>query len=499
MTSMDLYGLAPCISLTVVGALALLLEVAGIPVGARRRGPRGHIAVVTVVGIAVAAALAASSWDDAATGVALFGGQVRLDRFGIIITLVACASALIGVMVSVQYLRARDLERGEVYALVAFTAAGMSVMGMSSDLLVLFVALEVLSVGVYALTGLDRDNDRSAEAALKYFINGAFAAGVLLFGMALAFGATGSTSMQALADTAARGTGDAAVLARVGLALVLAGIGFKAAVIPFHGWVPDVYEGAPAPVTAFMSAGVKAVAFAALLRLCASLVPAQGPAADVFVQLAWVAAVATMTLGNLAALAQRRIKRMLAYSSVAHAGYVLVGVTALLAGRGQAVQAVAFYLVAYGFLSLGAFGVVAFLERKDARRDRQGNSYEEWSGAARRYPAAGLAMCVFMFGLAGVPPTAGFVGKLDLFLEAVRAGLLPLVIIAVLNSLVSVYFYLRVLVFMYMKEPDRDLQGTGGPWLVVGVATAAAAVMVLGITPSRYLELAQAAVVLVTR
>ena len=475
--------------------MALLLEVAGIPIGARRIGSRGHIALISVVGIGVALAFCAAGWDDGAgAGLDVFNGQLRMDRFGLLISAVACISALISICLSVHYLRERDLERGEIFSLICFTAAGMSVLGMSTDLLSLFIGLEILSVGVYCLTGTDRDSGRSAEAALKYFINGAFAAAILLMGAALAYGATATTNMRKLAE-AALATGSASQpIAMIGLVMVVVGIAFKVAAVPFHAWVPDVYDGAPAPITAFMSAGVKAAAFAALLRQLVPLV-FDGKAPDSWIAVATVACVATMTLGNLAALAQRRIKRMLAYSSIAHAGYILLGLTTVLAGRKEAAMPVAFYLMAYTFMSLGSFGVVAFLERREGK----GNTFEEWSGAARRYPAAGLAMCVFMFGLAGIPPTAGFLGKFTLFQESIRAGLVGLTIIAVLNSIVSVYYYLRVLVFMYMKEPDRDLKGTGGPWLTLGLAASAALVLLLGTAPARYLDYAQSAVALFTR
>ena len=447
----------------------------------------------------MAIAFSVNSWRDACAvqtgpcitkGLNMFGGQMVLDRFGILITVMSCCAALIAVMLSVHYMRVRDLERGEVFALICFSAAGMSALAMSTDLLSLFVALEILSVGVYCLTGLDRESGRSAEAALKYFINGAFAAAILLMGAALAYGATGTTSMAKLAQTVVNTGHPSHALAVVGLALVLVGLAFKAATIPFHAWVPDVYDGAPAPITAFMAAGVKAAAFAALVRQIVPLVPLTGPSDKSYVQIAWVVCLGTMTLGNLAALAQRRIKRMLAYSSIAHAGYLLVGVVTVLSGRKEAIGPMAYYLLAYTFLSLGSFGVVAFLERKEGR----GNTFEEWSGAARRYPAAGVAMCIFMFGLAGIPPTSGFIGKFSIFMEAVRAGgLMPLVFLAILNSLISVYYYLRVLVFMYMKEPDRDLEGAGGPWLSAGLAVSAILVLVLGIMPSQYLEYAGSA------
>jgi NADH-quinone oxidoreductase subunit N len=485
MNSVDLYGLAPIITLCIVGSLALMLEVAGIPIGARRIGARDHIAFVTVVGIAVAAAFAMGSWADAqGSGQAMFGGQMRLDRFGLLVTLMACAAGAIATCLSVHYLRARDLERGEVFALICFSVAGMSCLAMSADLLSLFVGLEILSLGVYALAGLDRETGRSAEAALKYFINGAFAAAIFLMGTALAYGATKSTGMTALAEAALHTDASKNPLPAMALGLVLVGLAFKIATIPFHQWVPDVYDGAPAPITAFMAAGVKAAGFAALIRQVAPLVPAGAKAPEAFLDIAWVACVGTMTLGNLAALAQRRIKRMLAYSSIAHAGYVLVGIVTVLHGRREAMQPVLFYLLAYTFMALGAFGVVAFLERKEGR----GNTFEEWSGAARKYPAAGLAMSIFMFAMAGVPPTAGFLGKFFLFQEAMRGGLLVLTLIAVLNSLVSVYYYLRVLVFMYMKEPDRDLRGISGPWLAVGLAASAAVVLWLGVLPATSLD-----------
>jgi NADH-quinone oxidoreductase subunit N len=265
------------------------------------------------------------------------------------------------------------------------------------------------------------------------------------------------------------------------------GLGFKIAAVPMHMWTPDVYDGAPAPATAFMAAGVKAAAFAALIRVVvAGLGPGAAPASEGWITLGWIVAVATMSVGNLAALAQKRIKRLLAYSSIAHAGYALAGVVAAVSGHHEALGAVGFYLLAYALMTLGSFGVVAFLEREDGK----GATFDEWSGAGRRYPLIGLAMAVFMFSLAGIPPTAGFLAKFNLFYNVVDAKLYWLAFLGILNSLVSVYYYLRVLVFMYMKEPHPKLDGRGGAFLAAGLAVAALLILLTGMLPSTVLQMA---------
>ncbi|MBN2362307.1 MAG: NADH-quinone oxidoreductase subunit N [Deltaproteobacteria bacterium] len=481
MSAHDLAALVPLVILTVTGALCLLLEVTGVPVGARKLAPRSHIVWCSELGLAATALVLLRLFARADQPALAFAGALRLDRFGLGLGLVVCVAAALAIPVAVGFLRSRDLDRGEYYATVVFAALGMIALALAADLVFLFVALETTSVAVYILAGIDRRSSRSPEAALKYFLNGAFASGILLFGVALCYGATRSTAIGALGP-ALRG-GDGALLASAGLLLVLVGLGFKVAAAPFHMWAADAYDGAPAPASAFMATAVKAAAFAALIRVS---VNAQIDAGSGWISAGWIIAVATMTVGNLAALAQRRVKRMLAYSSIAHAGYALGGVVAAIGGHTPALGAVGFYLLAYTLMTTGAFGVAAFFERADGA----GCSHDEWAGAATRFPLVSLAMAIFLFSLAGVPPTAGFLAKLNLFACMIDGGFYWLAFVGVLNSLLSVYYYLRVLVFMYMRDPDPQLAGHGGAFVGAGLAIAALAVLLVGLLPGTMLDLA---------
>jgi NADH-quinone oxidoreductase subunit N len=335
---------------------------------------------------------------------------------------------------------------------------------------------------VYVLAGLLRRETRSTEAALKYFLLGAFATGFLLYGIAFFYAATGSTRLDVIAQAVARdGLGPYTVL---GIALVLVGLGFKVALIPFHVWAPDVYEGAPTAVSAFMAVGVKAAAFAALARV---FMAALGQASASWVGLLWVLAALTMTVGNVTALLQRSVKRMLAYSSIAHAGYALVGVVAATRDGGAALL---FYLATYVFMTLGAFAVLIAL----GRRGEPNEDLADWAGVGFRHPALGLSMAVFMLSLAGIPPTAGFAGKFYLFTAAVDAGHVGLAVIGVLNSLVSVYYYLGVLVSMYMAEGTSAVpRPASRPCLLATILLSVAATLVLGILPATPMALARLA------
>src|SRR5207248_7780180 len=346
--------------------------------------------------------------------------------------------------------------RGEFYALALFSAAGMCLLAQATDLIVIFISLEVMSLAVYALCAYLRRGKRPAEAAFKYFILGSFASAIFLYGAALAFGATGSTR---LADVAAAlrsgGPSGASALLYAAVALLASGFAFKVAAVPFHMWVPDVYDGAPAPVTGFMAAGVKAAAFATLVRILVSgfgeATAAQGWR-DLIVWLALL----TMLTGNLLAIPQRSVKRMLAYSSIAHAGYLLVSVAAMgaQAGRPDALEGLLFYLASYGATVIGAFGVVAIIERKLAMTGL-GDDLSSWAGLSERHPALAAAMSLFMVSLAGVPPTAGFMGKVVVFRSAVAAGLTPLAVFGVLTSVAGLYYYLRVVVYVYMRSEEH--------------------------------------------
>ncbi len=397
--------------------------------------------------------------------------MIRLDRFAsFAITLIAGASAL-SCLLSVAYLATLRINHGEYYALLLLATSGMMLLVASTDLITVFLGIELMSIPIYALAGFDRRRLRSNESALKYFLVGAFATAILLYGMALLYGATGHTDFPGI-----RAELDLAnPLAAVGLGLVLVGFAFKIAAVPFHQWTPDVYEGAPTSVTAYMSVTVKVAAFAALLRL---LDAAVDPSRVDLSQLLWGLAALTLVVGNVMAVVQENVKRLLAYSSIAHAGYVLLG---LVAGSDEGQAAVLFYLLAYVFMNLGAFTVIVALARDGQDLDR----VSDFAGLARTRPGLAALMTLFMVSLAGIPPTVGFFAKFYIFSAAVGSGYVWLTVIAVLTSVVSVYYYLRLPVMMYMQEPAEEApraETSSGETLVLGVC--AVGVIFFGIFPN---------------
>ncbi len=396
----------------------------------------------------------------------------RLASFGIALV---SLGTLLSVLLSTYYLKEIGVQHGEYYALTLIATSGMVLLVGSVDLVSAFLGIELMSIPIYVLAGFDRRKLRSNESALKYFLAGSFASAILLYGMALLYGATGQTSYAGIAASF-DGSDPIGV---IGLALVLVGFTFKISAVPFHQWTPDVYEGAPASVTAYMSVTVKAAAFVALVRLAdATFGQLAGPLTDVL----WVLSAATMIVGNLMAVIQDNVKRMLAYSSVAHAGYLLLGIVA---GTAVGYQAVLFYLLAYLFLNLGAFGVIVALTHRGHDADR----FEEYAGLAKRRPALAALMTLFMLGLAGIPGTAGFVAKYSVFMAAVQSDaserMVTLVVIAALTSVISVFYYLRLPRLMYMAEPGEAagrLRLATGEWAVLAVC--AIAVIVLGVLPN---------------
>jgi NADH-quinone oxidoreductase subunit N len=423
----------------------------------------------------------------------LFNGMMVSDVFSNFFNIVFMGSAAVTTLASFRYLDKEKLQHPEYYVLVLFSALGMMLMASAQDLIVIFIALEIMSLGVYVLVGFRRSDRRSNEAAMKYFILGSAASAVLLYGSALLYGATGSTGIrQIFAFLHAHPEGITPVF-MLGSWLVMLGFLFKVAAVPFHMWMPDVYEGAPAPITGFMTTGLKAAAFATFLRVFISL--GYGKGLSVVIQshihdILWVCAVLTMLVGNLVALTQTNLKRMLAYSSIAHTGYLLVG---LLSGANseQGYAPVVMYLVAYAVMNLGAFVVLTAL----AAREDSGLNLHDLSGLSRRHPWLAFAMAVFLFSMAGIPPTAGFAAKYLLFYSAIQAHEVKLVIISVLCSAISVYYYLRVLVYMYMRDP------VGAPpasrisvWSTLAVASMVALTLQIGILPARMVSAAKKAV-----
>ncbi|HJO25254.1 MAG: NADH-quinone oxidoreductase subunit N [Myxococcota bacterium] len=409
-----------------------------------------------------------------AGGAAVFNPQhplIRLDAFSALATALIAGGALLSCALAIYYLEELHINRGEYYALLLLATAGMMTLVAAVDFLAIFLGLELMSIPIYALAGFDRRKLRSNESAMKYFLIGSFASAVLLYGVALLYGTTGSTSLLVLRS----GFDPSSPLAVIGIALVLVGFAFKISAVPFHQWTPDVYEGAPSSVTAFMSVTVKTAAVAALLRV---LGLGLGPLEEMLVNVLWVLAVLTMVVGNLMAVIQDNVKRLLAYSSIGHAGYILVGIVA---GGVEGWSAVVFYLIAYLFMNLGAFGVVVAL----ANRGEDCERVDSFAGLARTRPGLAALMTLFMVALTGIPPTVGFFAKFGIFLAAVNAGFVGLAIIGVLMSAVSVYYYLRIPVLMYMREPEEQaprLETSSGEIFVLGLC--AIAVLFLGIFPN---------------
>ncbi len=366
-----------------------------------------------------------------------------LDRFALFFAMIFIMAAALTILTSIHYVRQTGIREGEFYALILFATVGMIVMAAANDLMVFFLGLETMSIAVYVLTGMWRANGRSSEASMKYFIMGAFATGFLLYGIALIYGATGSTNLTQISAYLLDQPTEWPVYLIGGGFLLLIGFAFKVGAVPFHFWVPDVYEGAPTPVTGFMSVAVKAAAFAAWARI---LLYKLSPLDSDWVFPLWIIAIGTMTLGNLLAITQPSVKRMLAYSSIAHAGYLLIPIVVGVEWGGLPLL---FYLLTYSFMTMGAFAVLSSMAEVDEPRD----SYSDFAGLGFKRPFLALAMTLFMLSLAGFPPLAGFTGKFYVFRSAVLSGHLDLAIIGVLNSLLSVIFYLRV--------DCRDVHGRG--------------------------------------
>jgi NADH-quinone oxidoreductase subunit N len=429
-------ALAPLLAV-VSGALVVLLAEAFMK--RANREPLGYLAAITLL---TAGFFTVRSWNQ---DLSYFGGRLLLDRFALLLFAAFIVIGLVVVLMSLEYAARQGLNLGELCGLVLLAVAGLMIMVSSTDWLVVFLGLEVLSVASYALSGLKKTDRASSEAAAKYFLMGSFAGAFFVFGLALLFGTSGSLDFSTLLADGASGVGLTPAGA-VGLGLILAALGFKIAIAPFHMWAPDVYEGAPTPVTVFLTVGPKAAGLAVLFRLLVPLLRNE-PFTAVFGPALTLMAVLTMFAGNLAALRQRSVKRMLAYSSIAHSGYLLV---AVIAGDGPSLV---FYLVVYLFMNAGAFSVLADMSRKGVEY----TALDDFAGLGRRYPWLAACLSVFLLSLAGFPPTAGFLAKFYVFSGAVRQGHVALAVAAVLASLVSVAYYLKVIVVMYMKDEDSDV------------------------------------------
>ncbi len=413
----------------------------------------------------------------------LFNGTYHLDPFSTFFKFVFYTAAGLGILLSINYLKVEDICRGEYYALMLFATSGMMLMASAGDLITLYLGLELMALSVYILAGFMRKDNRSNEAAIKYLVLGAFSSGIMLYGMSLLYGLSGTTNLAEILSflRSADLTNPVIFLAMI---MLVVSFGFKVAAAPFHMWVPDVYEGAPTSVTAFMSAGPKVAGFAVLLRVFLyTFAPLHEHATAILAGLA----VLTMAVGNIMALSQTNIKRMLAYSSIAHAGYALVG---LAAGGPEGAASVMLYVCIYAVMNMGAFGVVILLRKAGER----GEEITDFAGLGKTNKTAAFLMLIFMFSLTGIPPLAGFVGKFYIFKSAVEAGLLWLAVAGVLFSAISAFFYLRVIMVMYMNEPKASFELSSSPSLALALAISATAVIVIGVFPSDLLNYARASI-----
>jgi NADH-quinone oxidoreductase subunit N len=477
LTSADFSTIWPLTFLT-VWACALLLVDLLIP-----KERKGTTALLSVVGLAFTLVFTLVQIGEENTA---FAGMVVVDGFSVFVNALLLVSGLLGIALAYSYVKRMGLERGEYYILLLFSITGMMLMAQAADLIVVFLALELLSIPLYVLAAFARPRAESEEAGLKYFLLGAFATGFVVYGTALVFGATGSTNLVAIIERAAPGSENLLLLS-IGAAGILVGFGFKVAAVPFHMWTPDVYHGAPSAVTAFMSSGAKIAGFAALLRVFATAFPSI--AVDM-TGILWAMAALTMIIGNVIAIAQTNIKRLLAYSSIAQAGYILMAFVPY--GNPDvapvSIAAGLFYLVAYAITNFGAWGVVIALEKSEGR----GLELSDYAGLARKHPALAAAMTVFMLSLIGLPPTLGLVGKIYLFRAVIDGGFYGLAIIGVLTSLISAYYYLRVVVIMYMR--DGDPQPEREPFLDLTTIVTAVATVVISLVPQFLFAWASSAV-----
>lgn len=462
MTNSDLISILPLIILVGWASIILLLDAF---VGKKVKGLTASLAALGLVVVLVISFL------DLGGTTGAFNGMIIQDGFSSFLQILFAGSGLVAVALAYPYLERMGIKRGEFYPLLLFSISGMILIAQAADLIVVFLALELLSIPLYILAGIARPDPASEEAALKYFLLGAFAGGFVVYGVAFSFGATGTTSLAGIVASIAEGTADMTLLL-VGSGLILIGLGFKVALVPFHMWTPDVYQGAPTPLTAFMAVGAKAAGFAALLRIFLAALPVLS---DDLVPVFWILSALTMFTGNLIAIAQSNIKRMLAYSSIAHAGYILMALVTF--GQesltADVVGASLIYLFGYAVTNFGAWAVVIALEKKEG----QGLNLEDYRGLGKKYPLQAAAMLVFMLSFIGVPPTLGFIGKFYLFRIVVSGGYIWLAIIGVLTSLLSAYYYLRVVVNMYMQDGDPEINPDR--WLRFISLAAALAVVLL--------------------
>ncbi len=474
LPEIDLYLIAPEIIITAFGFLVLLIDVFR-----PRAEKKSYLGIICLIGIVLSFLYTFTQMGSVKSG---FEGMFTSDGFALFFKVLFLIIAFLTILISMGYVQREGIEFGEYYALILFSTLGMMLMSAGTHLITIFLGLETMSISIYILAGMMREDKRSIEAAMKYFLLGAFATGFLLYGIALLYGATGSLHLKEVADYITSKNLLKNPMLMMSLVFLTIGFGFKIASVPFHMWTPDVYEGAPTSITAFMATGVKAAGFSAFIRVFFSALPGFRPD---WTSIMWLISVATMTVGNIVAISQENIKRMLAYSSIAHAGYILV---AFVAGNDLGTSGILFYLMAYAFMNIGAFTVVILLGKKG----EENTMISDYAGIGFKYPLLAASMTIFLLSMAGIPPLGGFMAKFYVFSAAVKSKFYWLVIIGVLNSAVSVYYYLRVTVLMYFRESEREITGLHfSPASVFALIVAIVGTLYMGIFPANVLSFAQ--------
>jgi NADH-quinone oxidoreductase subunit N len=479
ISATDYIRILPELVLTIFGIGVMIID-PFLPGKASRKGLGIFSLVGTLVAVVAGFYQALCLAGDASFGAAGWFGMVRVDSFSIFFHILVPAISALCILASLEYLDQQNIRTGEYYGLILFGTVGMVLMSSAIELVLIFIALEISSISTYILAGYRQRTAASTESAIKYFLLGSFATAFFLYGVAMMFGATGSTNIPEIAKKLSEG--NLGSLVYVAVALMLIGLGFKVASAPFHIWTPDVYEGAPAPIVALMSTGPKAAAFAVLLRVLFST--AASTAAPGWFWLIWVSAAVSMTLGNFGALLQNNVKRMLAYSSIAHAGYLLVAFAAARDNQ-MGLSAAIFYTAAYAFMNIGAFAVVSHLAGSGERF----TSIDDYAGLGRRSPLLAFTLTIFMLSLIGIPLTAGFFAKYYVFSAALNSNLIWLSIIGLVNSAVAAYYYLRLVVVMYMREQTVETEPVKvTPAMGLALVLAAIATIYLGVAPNSVVE-----------
>lgn len=475
MPPLDISSILPELILTVLVCLIFVIDLF------TPKSKKSWVGLFALLGI-IAALIATVSMTGSTK--LSFTNSWSVDSYAAFFKIIFLLVSALTILISFKYLNIEEINSGEFYGLIIFATLGMMIMASGADLMVIYLGLELMSFSIYVLAGFLRKDQKSTEAALKYFLLGAFSSGILLYGMALVYGIAGSTNLMEIGKFSANSDILKNPVLILGTIFLVAGFGFKIAAVPFHMWTPDVYEGAPTSITAFMSVGPKAAAFAALGRIFILALAGSLPKWQI---LLWVLAAVTMTVGNVLAIAQTNIKRMLAYSSIAHAGYILIGFAV---GNSVGTAAILLYILVYAFMNIGAFAMVILI----CRHGHRGDQITDFTGFAKKNPLAGLIFVIFFLSLAGIPPTGGFVAKFYLFAAAIEAKFLWLAIIGVLNSAVSLYYYFKVVMLMFMTEAEGEIPLSLSPALTLAIIIMVVATLLIGIYPGPFIEAAKASV-----